>query len=284
MRLPFHRHIAIALSALLSAAVESLAQDQSLSRSYLAAGMEILSEAERCTDRTMSRELLYRAAETLGKAAETSSGPEAEEALFRSAEVLLKINDYESRSLAFTALCLHGKRFPSGRLAPDAGMLKGEFYANERIWGRAVKTWTDTAAAYPAAPVAPLAHYRCAKVFEENIRNAGEAIRCYTTVIEKYPKSDVADDSLMARAGIRNRERMFNEAAADYLAVAEQYTTSDTADRAMAKAIELTESDLRNYAEAHRLCVEFRRRFPHSSLLTQIERIEARTLKYARTP
>lgn len=168
------------------------------------------------------------------------------------------------------------------RTAPDALLLKARIYRQQREWGRAVRTALNCAERFPRNQNAPLAIFEAAQIFESNIRNTAEAEKHYTRIISGYPASPVADQSFFARAALRASDNRNEEAIADYLLIVEKYPDSTLADQALHEAINIYDRRLRDFVKAHELSVRFRETFPHSALLSRVERIESRTLRYVR--
>jgi TolA-binding protein len=270
-----------ALSLALVSGTVSLAQESPRARSLYTVGIQLQEEAESLKDQRLSRELMKRAAEVFEQVSALAAGPQADDALFRAARCFLDVGDDESTSKALRLLLTLSQMSPQSRLAPDAAYLRGEIYLSQNSWGRALKTWKELAESYPESSAAPKALFNCGKVFSEKVRNSDEAVKVYSVIVEKYPQAEVAAGSLFERAEIKAANRSHKDAAADYVMVANNYGKSELADKAMMKAIDIMDLSLRDYAEAHRLCLEFKKMFPHSTYVSRVERVEIKNQKYA---
>ena len=242
----------------------------------------LITESELMESRNLRKAVQERAAELYAQVAREGAGPNGAAALLKAGNLYTDLGGDTFLARALECATLATFRPDSPRLAPDALMLKVRIYRLQKEWGRAVRSGLACAETYPKSEAAPRALFEAAQVFETAIRNPSEAERCYSQVVSTYPASPVADDSLMARAGLRAKARQYQQAIADYLAVADSYPAGDLADQALYEAIDLYEGELKDYVKAYELSVRFRKQFPHSALLKKVEKIESKTLKYAK--
>jgi TolA-binding protein len=243
---------------------------------------QLKAEADLTQNEPFKKRLLNQAAQMYRQCAELATGSAAEQALLSAAEAHLAIGDEEALAAALAATFVLTEAYPQSKLAPAALLVRGKVFDARRDYGRALKYWDEVAGKHGASPVAAEALYVSGQVYQERIRNRDEAIRMYSSVIEKYGRSDWADDALMARAGQQERADKYEEAIADCLKLADAFPQSALADQAMFQAVTLCESRLKDPGRAHELVLRFKSKFPHSAYLKKVEAIEARTVKYAR--
>ncbi|NQT88239.1 tetratricopeptide repeat protein [bacterium] len=247
---------------------------------YYKAAERALAEAEMVEGKDLARELKIRAGDAFLRSAELGSGQLSEEALVRAAESYVAADDRESHGKALMATLMVAENFPKGTKAPAALLLQGDIFAAEKEWGRSIRSWMAIPAAHASSSEAPQALYRAGGVFSDRIKNMQEARAAYSQCVEKYPQSDIADDSLLARARLSEKEDDYESAIADYLNLADTYTAGELADRALYDAISLYERKLKDYPKVYELSVRFREQFPHSEFLDKVQKLEDKTLRY----
>lgn len=242
----------------------------------------MMAEAQLIDNRNLRNAVTERAAELYLMYAYEETGAKGADALIKAGTLYVELGGVELIARALECATMVAHRPDAQRSAPDALLLKARIYRQQREWGRAVRSALNCAERFPRNDNAPLAIFEAAQIFENNIRNTVEAEKQYTRIISLYPASPVADQALFARAALYAADNKTEEAIADYLMVVNKYPKSEMADQALHEAINIYDRRLRDFAKAHELAVLFRQTFPHSGLLSRVERIESRTLRYAR--
>ena len=245
-------------------------------------GQKLLAECEMIDGKALRHDLYIQAAEAFLRSAALLNGDDAARAYLKAGEAFVAARDDDAIARALAAAMAALESAPKGRLAADALVLKGDILAGEGEWGRAIGAWTQAEKVHPSDPPAAEALFKCGRAFEQKVRNADQADATYTAALTKYPRSPFAPKSLMARADLKQNGKKYEDAIADYNLLVKTYPDDEQADDALYAVVDIYEGPLKEYKLAYETAVRFRKQYPHSPFLGKVERIETKTLKYAK--
>lgn len=256
------------------------AADGETGKTHFDVGTQLRTEAGLTEDRELKKGLLLQSGEAFMRSADDLPAEQAQKALLEAAASFRQAGGDDALAKVIAVTFVIERRFAGTEAAAKALVARGEVYAEQTEWGRAVSSWMKVYKDHPTCEAAPDALYKSGQIFADKIKNSDEAIKTFSIVLKEYPKSTVADDALLARAKVKESGKQYAEAAADYLLVSERFPDSALADKAMYAAICIYDKNLKDYKKAHDLSVQFRKSYPHSEFLKKVESTEQKTLKY----
>ena len=242
----------------------------------------IANEAENITSKDFKKMLQIKSAELYRLYANNNDSEKAALALLNASKLLLRTSDDNAIADAFVCATIVLKKYEKTSFAPQAMLLLGEIYLKMKEYGRAIKTWIECADKYPSASeVASQSLLNAGDTFKKSIKNKPEAVKQYSRIIEIYPSSPVCAKAYMNRAEIYADDKKFDLSVQDYLSISRKMPTNELADAAMYSAIDITKNEIKDYKTTYEMVVEFKQKFPNSSYLKKVEKIEAQVVKYA---
>jgi len=280
MKAAFAVSLGLAILASLCAVSPAAAGDSDNAKAYLDVATQLRGEAGLTEDRELKKGLLMQSGEAFLRSADGLSSEQAQKALLDAAATFRLAGGEDTLAKVITVTFLIERRFQGTDAAAKALVARGEVYAEQKEWGRAVASWTKVHKEHPSSEAAPEALFKSGQIFADKIKNTDEATKAFGAVLKDYPKSDVADDALFAQAQLKEDAKQYAEAATDYLALSKRFPDSSLADKAMFAAINIYDKSLKDYRKAHDQAVEFRKLYPHSEFLKKVESIEQKTMKY----
>lgn len=100
-------------------------------------------------------------------------------------------------------------------------------------------------------------------------RDWPEVIRAMEQAVALAPQSSLADDALMYKASAQRELRRYEEAIATLLSIPEKYPDGTHADRALYRAAQIAETDLKDNARALDLYTKILVEYPYSQHVSQ---------------
>ncbi len=152
---------------------------------------------------------------------------------------------------------------PESILIPQALFQTGYLqYEETGDYQKAKDTFVSLIAAHPEAPVAGEAQFYLAELYEKKLDNPDEAVANYRVLVETYPDSKYAVESLKRVAEIMEDKERHEEAIASYHQIFELYPKNEYAPEALLEIETIYRKNIENYEKAIEILKLYSSQYP----------------------
>jgi TolA-binding protein len=184
----------------------------------------------------------------------------ADQLYFWIGDIFRKLSKWNESILAYNKVQYIA---PESILIPRALFQIGYLqYEETGKYEKAKETFVKLIAAHPEIPIAGDAQYYLAELYEQEFDNMEEAVSNYRVLVETYPDSRFAVESLKRVAEIMEDKDNYEEAIASYYQIFELYPKNNYAPEALLEIESLYRKQLDNYEKAIEVLKLYTDQFP----------------------